>query len=252
MAFNRDLWSGFYDRKHFPSIPCPRCASGNAKLDPESLEVVEPAYSKKGRSDQNWEPDWDTERFSLNLTCDNASCGEIMVVSGDTSLSEVYDEEDEGWVYIAHLRPRAMYPAPLLISVPKQAPSAVRENVCLASSLYWVDTSAAANRLRASVEYLLDFLEVPRESTKNGKTRRLDLNGRIEIYEQQNSEHAPSLTALRMIGNLGSHGESVQREALLDAFEIYEYTLEELCGQRKSRIEELRQKLISTKGNYNA
>jgi hypothetical protein len=53
-----------------------------------------------------------------------------------------------------------------------------------------------------------------------------------------------------MIGNLGSHGEDVQQEAILDAFEIYEYTLDALCGQRKDRIEALRQKLISTKGKY--
>jgi len=248
VAFNRDLWSGTYDKNHFPSFPCPLCFRGNAKLDPRSLRVAEPAYSIKNRDDPDWEPGWDVERFSLKLTCDNGNCGEILIVSGDTSLSDAFDEEDNSQVFFAHLHPRSMFPAPVLISIPEQAPPKIRENIGLASSLYWVDLSASANRLRASVEFLLDFLEVPREIAQNGTPRRLDLNGRIASYEKVNAEHATSLTALRMIGNLGSHGENVRREALLDAFEIYEYTLEELCGQRKDRIGELSQKLISTKG----
>jgi hypothetical protein len=192
------------------------------------------------------------ERFSLQLICDNSSCGEVVIVSGDTSLVEFYDHEDDRWEYFSHLCPRAMFPAPLIIEVPTQAPREVRDNIRLASSHYWFDTSAAANRLRASVEFLLDFLEIPRESvnTANRNTRRLDLNARIAHYEQLNAEHAPSLTALRMIGNLGSHGENVQQEAILDAFEVYEYTLDALCGQRKDRIEALRQRLIETKGKY--
>nr|WP_180166643.1 DUF4145 domain-containing protein [Stenotrophomonas sp. SbOxS2]NYT99499.1 DUF4145 domain-containing protein [Stenotrophomonas sp. SbOxS2] len=251
MAFKRDLWSGTYDKDHFPSFPCPMCLTGNARLNQESIDVKEPAYSAKNREDADWEPCWDVERFSLKLTCDDPECGEISVVSGDTSLTECFDEEDNRQVFFAHLHPRAMFPAPVLISIPELAPPEVRENIRLASSLYWMDPSSSANRLRASVEFLLDFLEVPRESMQDGKARRLDLNARIAFYGKVNAEHASSLTALRMVGNLGSHGESVRREALLDAFEIYEYTLEELCGQRKSRIEELRQKLISTKGNYN-
>ncbi len=248
MTFNRDLWSGTYDRNHFPSFPCPMCSTGNAKLDPESIDATEPAYSAKNRDDADWEPSWDIERFSLKLTCDSPKCGEVLVVSGDTSLSECFDEEDNRQVFFAHLHPRAMFPAPVLISIPEKAPSAVSENIRLASSLYWMDPSSSANRLRASVEFLLDFLEVPRESMQDGKAKRLDLNGRIAFYEKVNAEHASSLTALRMVGNLGSHGESVRREALLDAFEIYEYTLEELCGQRRARIEELRKALIATKG----
>ena len=194
----------------------------------------------------------DEERFSLQLICDNANCGEVVVVSGETLVIEFYNDENDRWEYSSQLCPRAMFPAPLIIDIPTQAPRNVRDNIRLASSHFWLDTSASANRLRASVEFLLDFLEIPRETVNatSGSTRRLDLNARIAHYELVNAEHAPSLTALRMIGNLGSHGEDVQQEAILDAFEIYEYTLDALCGQRKDRIEALRQKLISTKGKY--
>ncbi|NIJ82507.1 DUF4145 domain-containing protein [Xanthomonas cannabis] len=252
MAFNRELWSGTYDRVHFPNFLCPKCFKGRARHDGKDVKIMEPTYSAKDRDHVDWEPGWDIERFSLQLICDNVVCGEVVVVTGDTSLVELYDDEDDRWVYFSHLRPRSMFPAPLIIDVPTQAPQNVIDNIRLASSHYWLDTSAAANRLRTSVEFLLDFLQVPRETinSSTGKAKRLDLNGRIAHYELLNAEHATSLTALRMIGNLGSHGENVQQEALLDAFEIYEYTLDVLCGQRKSRIELLRQKLISTKGQY--
>lgn len=75
MTFNRDLWSGTYDRNHFPSFPCPMCSTGNAKLDPESIDATEPAYSANNRDDADWEPSWDIERFSLKLTCDSPKCG---------------------------------------------------------------------------------------------------------------------------------------------------------------------------------
>jgi hypothetical protein len=252
VAFDRELWSGTYDRTHFPNFPCPRCSKGRAKHDGKEVQVDEPIYSVKDRDNPDWEPGWDVERFSLRLICDNTSCGEVIVVSGDTSLDEYYDHEEDRWVYFSNLRPRSMFPAPLIIDIPSLAPRDVSDNIRLASSHYWLDTSASANRLRASIEFLLDFLQVPRETINatSGSTRHLDLNARIAHYEQLNAEHAPSLTALRMIGNLGSHGESVKQEALLDAFEVYEYTLDALCGQRKDRIETLRQKLISTKGKY--
>ncbi|MPS33838.1 MAG: DUF4145 domain-containing protein [Stenotrophomonas sp.] len=253
MAFDRELWSGTYDRTHFPHFPCPKCSKGRARHDGKTVQIAEPTYSAKDRDHPDWEPGWDVERFSLHLKCDNMSCGEVVVVSGETSLVEYYDDDHGSWVYSSHLRPRSMFPAPLIIEIPPQAPRDVSDNVLLACSHYWLDTSASANRLRASVEFLLDFLEIPRETINatSGNTRRLDLNARIAHYEQLNAEHAPSLTALRMIGNLGSHGEDVQQEAILDAFEVYEYTLDALCGQRKDRIEALRQKLISTKGKYN-
>lgn len=252
MTFDRALWASTYSRTNFPKFPCPTCKNGRLHLDKESIQIDEPTYSKDGSAHTDWEPDWDVQRFRLSLTCDTNSCGEVVVVSGDTTLSQYYDEEDSQWAYEALLRPRSFFPAPNIITAPSEAPEDVSKSIQLASGNFWVDPSAAANRLRASAEYLLDFLQIPRTKlNSSGKTYRLQLNDRIAAYEQVNAEHARSLTALRMIGNLGSHGQDVDIEALLDAFEIYEDTLDELCSQRKERIEALRQKLISTKGNYN-
>ncbi|MNJ37918.1 hypothetical protein D3C77_327540 [compost metagenome] len=58
------------------------------------------------------------------------------------------------------------------------------------------------------------------------------------------------MTALRMVGNLGSHGDDVQREAILDAFEVFEDCLAELYGERTARLKQLKDKLITSKGKY--
>lgn len=248
---DRNIWSGSYERSAFPKYNCPRCERGRLIGDISDLSMKEPAFSKALSKEPDWEPDWDTERFSLTLTCDNPGCGEIALAIGDTNVIEYYDDEYDAWGMISLLRPRSIFPAPKIIQVDEEVPENIKRELFKAFELFWVDFNACANRLRVSVELLLNHLKVPTAGVdKHGKTRNLDLNGRISVFEQTTPEHAPTLTALRMIGNLGSHGSEVDREPLLDAFEIYEYSLSELCGQRKARIDQLRKKLIANKGKY--
>jgi hypothetical protein len=249
--FDRDLWQGAYARNVIPKFICVKCKNGRLVADGTSLVLKQPAYSKEDRNHPDWEPDWDVERFSLRFTCDHAGCGEVANMVGDTTVAECYEEEFNGWSLISLLRARAFFPAPPIIEIPREVPESVKGEIEKSFEVFWVDLSSCANRLRVSVELLLDHFKIPRTGIdKKGKSTRLDLNGRISIFEKSDPEHAPTLTALRMIGNLGSHGDEVNRAPLLDAFEIYEYALAELCGQRKARIEQLRQKLISNKGSY--
>lgn len=249
--FNRDLWSGAYARSAIPKFFCPTCANGRLVLDENSLSVKQPNYSVASSTHPDWEPDWDVERFSLRLVCDVVECGEIANVLGDSTVAEYYEEELSTWGLVSLLRVRAFFPASPIIAIPKEVPDTVRTEISKSFQLFWVDLSSCANRLRISVELLLDHFKIPRSSIdKKGKSTRLDLNARISLFEKSDPEHAPTLTALRMIGNLGSHGDEVNRTPLLDAFEIYEYSLAELCGQRKARIEQLRKKLITNKGKY--
>lgn len=248
MAFQRDLWSGIFLRDAVPNFPCPRCKKGYLNL--KDLTVEEPQYSKDAGSSEDWEPDWTKERFVALLHCQEPTCGEIVTVSGDTTIvDEVNDEH--GWHLISALRPQYLFPSPPIIEVPKDVPEPVASELKLAFALYWADVAACANRLRVSVELLLDNFKVPHEHiTAKGKLVTLDLNGRIAIFQKQDPDHAMTLTALRMIGNLGSHGADVKREAILDAFEIYEDCLAELYGRRKQRMQALKKKIIQSKGKY--
>lgn len=249
--FKRDLWEGTYARDAFPKFACPRCASGRLVLEEASLVVKEPAYSVISNKHPDWEPEWETERFSLRLICDMPECGEVAHALGDTTVAEYYDEENNAWGLVSLIRTRALFPSPPIIAIPEEVPFLVSTEIDKSFELFWVDLSSSANRLRVSVELLLDHFKIPRSRVDaNGKPIHLDLNARISLFEKTDPDHAATLTALRMIGNLGSHGGEVNRTPLLDAFEIYEYALAELCGQRKARIDQLRQKLISSKGKY--
>ncbi len=251
MSFDRSLWAGMYTRDGFPRFRCPRCQLGRLLFDKNNLVVSQPQYSKANEKHPEWEPEWDTHRFSAKLICDDKDCGEIVIVSGETIVEEDFDEDSNGIRLLCLIRPRYFFPAPPLINIPKEVPKEVTNEIDRASHLFWADFSSSANRLRVSVELLLDFFKIPRMGIdKHGKPNQLDLNARIALFEKTDADHAQTLTALRMIGNLGSHGSDVAREALLDAFEIYEYALAELCGQRKMRIATIRKKLIDSKGKY--
>jgi len=251
MKFNEKHWSGTYFYNKFPRFKCPNCKEGRLLLTEDALSVCMPEYSAKASKWEEWEYEWTVERFSAKLLCDDSECGEVVFVTGDTVTELDYDQESKGLLYRSFLRPKYFFPAPPIIDIPDEVPHEVKEEIGLATELFWADFSSSANRVRVSVEKLLDHFKVIKtKKDKKGKSYRLDLNERIAIFKVDHKDHASTLTALRMIGNLGSHGSSVSRNALLDAFRIYEDSLNELFGTHKAVIDKLREKLIDTKGEY--
>ncbi len=240
-----------FSRLSVPKFLCPQCGDGHLIADTKNMCVNEPAYSQAHRNHPDWYPDWDTERFSLQYKCDKESCGEYAFLIGETGVEEYFDEEVESWVLASVLIPKAMFPAPMIISLPEATPESIVSEIAAASSLIWTDLDASANRLRTAVERLLDHLSIPkRKLTKDNKDARMSLHERINQFGQTKPDHKTSLHALKEVGNLGSHGDSVQRHVLFDAFELLELSLEELLGFRKARIEEIRDKIIKNKGVY--
>ena len=247
---NRRLWGRIFKKDSVPNFPCPRCGIGQLVADSKTMRIVEPTYSKSAHNLEEWEPDWTIERFSFSLNCSSSDCGEIVNVIGDTTVVEDTDEE-VGWHLVTALVPRAMYPRPRMIEVPDGTPHQISEQLDIAFGLFWVDIGSAANRLRTSVEYLLDDLKVPRQGfRKDNSAFELDLNGRIQAFQKQDPTLGETFDALRMVGNLGSHTGELTQEAFLDSLEIYEDALAEIYGQRSKRLAAMRSKIISSKGKY--
>ncbi|WP_273808468.1 MULTISPECIES: DUF4145 domain-containing protein [unclassified Pseudomonas] len=234
-----------------PKFLCPHCGEGHLIANIENIVTKQPAFSQGHQDHQDWSPDWEIERFSLPFKCDKVSCGEYAFLIGETGFEEYYEEEVETWVLASVFIPKAMFPAPMVISLPERTPKSVVSEIAAASSLIWTDLDACANRLRTAVERLLDDLKIPkRKIVKGNKEARMDLYERIELFGKTQPDYEVSLQALRQVGNLGSHGDSVRRNVLSDAFEVFEYSLEEMLGMRKARIDEIRNKIISNKGVY--
>lgn len=100
---------------------------------------------------------------------------------------------------------------------------------------------------------MLDALNIPSgKKTKKGTIKPLTLAERIEQFQAVEPEHAQTLDALRYVGNLGAHGASVSREAVLDALEIYEDCMRELFGKHKDKMKALTAKILDAKGDYKA
>ena len=155
------------------------------------------------------------------------------------------------------LRPRVMFPAPPIIFVPEEAPDEVREAMQASFALFWSDLGASATRLRTSVERLLDHFGVAKtwlvkKPAKPGKRVPYDLSARINRFVSATTTaiSGGTLHALRVVGNVGTHSNSLTRDALLDAYTLYEDALAELIGERSKKLAKLVKKIKSTKGRY--
>jgi hypothetical protein len=246
MTVDVSLWQETFAQDRLPSFRCPTCQKGTLSLMKDGLKVIESGHSKLAKTHEAWDPDWIEERFSGFLTCSDTACRELVIMSGDTVMVEEEDEEySRHWA--SHLRPRNIFPAPHIIELVPEVPPAVKSELEQSFQLFWADLNAAANRLRTSLETVLDEIGI-KKYNKTGKRVSLPLATRISLFEKQyGSEFSAIFTALRHVGNLGSHA-NVSRVALLTTYTIYEHALDELFGKRKKKIAELSKKLVKSKG----
>jgi hypothetical protein len=257
MAIERELWAEEFADDSIPHFVCPRCNRGRLTLMKGSLRKDEPTWSQDAHSHDAWDPEWITQRFSLHAQCGMPKCGEVVCISGKTR-SEIVQEGDDGLTVDDILIPEAMVPAPPIISLPKGTPDAVAAALNSSFGLFWSDLGAAASRMRLSVERLMDHFGIVKtriQKAKNqGKGKRvpLDLSPRIDKFASatKTTVDPKTLHALRRVGNLGTHGADVTRDALLDGYTVYEDALEELIGRRNEKIARLVKKLNATSGKY--
>jgi hypothetical protein len=254
MAIDRTLWDQrVYD--HFAQgYPCPRCAKGHLRVGNAKIEFAEPEHSLREHDNDAWDPDWTDQAFTVLLTCDNASCGEIVAVSGRAwveSLDEWGDNgEPMGTHYATVLKPASMFPAPPLFPISKKLPEPVQRELKLAFQLYWADLSSSTSRLRTSLERVLDDKGIATVATsKQGKQIRLTLFDRIDLFEkrEKDADSAESMNALRVVGNLGTHGDEVKPGDYFDLLDVYEDALLEIYEQKTAKLKAKKKALIGLK-----
>lgn len=247
MTFERDLWKDGFSPDSAPEFPCPHCDHGRLLIEKDTLKIIEPEYSKSAYSVDGWEPDWMIRNFSMIMQCNIGTCKEAVIFSGVVDM-KMYAGEDD-WEFLDELRPRAVFPAPPIIKVDDGTPDSVIILIKQSFSLFWTDLAACGNRLRTSVETVLDELKIPRQGTSNkGKSYDLNISQRIDEFKKINPNQAPTLDALRVVGNVGSHDRELARETVLDAYQIYEDALAEIFGGRTARIDEIRKKILASRG----
>lgn len=210
----------------------------------------ETKFSRRLRQDDEWEPDWTDERFSAFLECDETTCGEMVVVSGDTEVVPEPADDGLGHVLVTVLRPQSMTPAPPLFPLGFTLPWKVSNELKLAFHLYWADRGSCVSRLRTSLEVLLDDKGIKRDGVSaKSKPYLLGLAERIDLFEQKfgDADNAESMHALRIIGNLGTHGGDIDSESLFDAMDVYEDALLEIYEGKTAKLKAKKLKLKSIK-----
>lgn len=179
--------------------------------------------------------------FTSLLTCDFTFCGEVVAVSGNYSSREVEEPGGEDGDLISYTDrnfvPKAIVPAPPIITWPENLDKVPRSHLIKAFGLFWADSGSCANRLRIFVETFLDQLVIERKGKKRtGKTGDLDLSERIDLLEAAKPGHKRALDALRHVGNTGSHEGDVDFDDLLTCFELIEFTLTNLLEGRYEKL----------------
>lgn len=246
---DRELWKKPLSTTHVPGWPCPRCRQTSLRVLKDTLRHSESADSKREHQHEGWDPCWITYRFSAILQCSRKECGESLGVCGDGYVEQEYDWPEHASSYTETFAPRLIYPAPPMIRIPHKCPESVRKELDSAFALYWSDPSAAANRIRCSVEALLTAQRiVQRQRTKQASLRRLTLHDRIELFHKRRPELADALQAIRWLGNSGSHRGGMSKDDVLDGLEIIEYVLNELYESRSRRVAAIAKQINRRRG----
>lgn len=239
MALTVPVPKFFSDAPNFKYL-CPKCATGFLVPDQDTFKATEPAYSKNDHTHEMFDPEWITYRFTVKCICTKPDCGEIAFVSGSGSVDQRYADDGGEIEYYDHFSIESFFPSPRLCHIPSDTPTTVGKLLEKSFSLYWVDTGAAANALRASLEALLDQLKIPsHEKNDKGDTLRMNLHRRLEAWSATNKDHAELCHALKEVGNLGSHGEVVSPKYYFGSLEIYSHVLKELFENNAKKMKEL-------------
>jgi hypothetical protein len=134
-----------------------------------------------------------------------------------------------------------------MIEEPKNLGPEVKKQLRVAYELFWTDLASCANRLRIVVELLLDQLGIAREGPKGRrKSARLDLADRIALLAAARPGHEESLTALRYVGNAGSHDGIGEFEDVVDCFALLEDAMIELVDRRQEKLAQKAKRIIAT------
>ena len=206
-----------------PDWKCPHCGNGRLTIKQSDFRSEETAQSKKERNHPDWEPEWLRFTFSAFLRC--TSCNELTVAVGEGKIHTFNDPETGERSDEEAFMPKYFIPPLLIFDIPNDCPEEVKKHLIESFSLAWTDFSAACNKLRVSVESIVDNLA---PGTKGG------LHDRIKALSIQYEEVMEWLMAIKWLGNDGSHQATLEEYDVAFAYEVFEMVLNKLYGKTRS------------------
>ena len=227
---------------HFPRWPCPECAHGRLTIKRSEMHFGAAARIEEG-IEGGYLEHWDDQGvFSGLMYCDSVGCRQAVAILGDYEALA----HDVGYV-IGHgidgrfgqrFTFRSIYPAPNLIAISARTPDPIKNAVAKSFPLFWSDLQACAGAMRIAVEEIADHLR-PRRTSSNGFP--VSLGNHLEDIKTAQPEHAEHVEAFKLIvqklGNPGAHGDAVDRDRVIDAYELLEIEIGKLFeGTRRAEL----------------
>ena len=217
MAIKRDIWEQHFTEEGIPKWPCPRCKAP-LMLEESTLKFGETAESHESRRYDGWEEEFWNGMFSANLKCLDNRCQETVVVvrySDYTFLAPDYG-------LLQRFHPQFFSPALNIFDIPPETPEDVALEIYKAFSAFWSDTASAGNRVRSSVERILNQRKIKKTTIKYHKRKYLNLHARIELFAVKYPDIGDELLAVKWLGNEASHIGDLSKDDIFNAFEILE------------------------------
>lgn len=224
--------------------PCPTCQAGQLRLAKETLQEIASRGERLEQDDPSANHDESLLRFVALLKCDNRACRESATIAGNHHSLWIRDSSEGGYMD-ENYEALSIIPSPLPFKIPQSVPRPVERVIREAGALFWFDQKAAANRSREAIEEILTDLGVPITGVKG---RRLVLHTRIEQFAALDggkwAEQATLIEGAKWIGNEGTHGD-VDRETVLDAFEMLETVVEDIYVKGRHAVVEKARSMIA-------
>lgn len=250
---NIEVWKKEYYTLHEDfKFPCPNCNN-------TTLQFLKDAYKShtegQSRAYINENEDWEHEL--LTLTCSGTflctGCKEHVVFTGNSSYQEVRYIEKHTHKHIHEMleefKPIFFHPTLKIFLVPQKCPDSLKAAIIASFKLFWCELPACANKIRVSLEILMNEQRIRKTITSsNGNRRKLMLHQRIQLFENKKPEIASYLEAIKWIGNTGSHLGDVNRMDILEAYKVYEYCLRKLYSDEEKIVKQISKGINKNRG----
>jgi Domain of unknown function (DUF4145) len=246
-----NIWTQrFFDEDSKFEWPCPNCNSRTLSLVKDKFLAEETAKSKKMRQESDdWETEWIKLVFCGQLDC--KSCGENIFFTGIGNPEQNgYDGETDYGAPIEQYKysftPTFFEPHLKIFNLPTNCPIDLKDEIENSFKLFWTDLLSCANKIRVSLEILMNEFGVKKFYISGGKRKSIVLHKRIELFP--NTIVKDYLIAIKWIGNTGSHIGDLQVIDILDAYRLLEYSLETLYKQEVKELNKITKEINKRKG----
>ncbi|WP_445772905.1 DUF4145 domain-containing protein [Shewanella sp.] len=237
-----------FDIKHLPQWECPTCKRGILELKGD-LSIEETADTLTSHNHPEFDYAWVTYTITGTLKCNNARCCETVVVTGTGQHDEYSYYDGNGLQYedcITSFKPIFFYPPVNIFKVSTNVPDEITQMLGKSFALFFCDDNACGNRIRATVEVMLDVMQIP---NKPEKGTFLPLDTRIQKIDGISPSLKNKLIALKLLGNAGTHGAgTLLRKDNIDAYKLLAHVFDKLFPIKEDELDQLSAGIIKNKG----